>query len=88
MKRTIKKKAVARPRKSVDTSTYTGRFAVRLRSLREKAGLSVDELAEKSGIPKNTLFNWEGAKRSPSIEQLPQLAESLGTTVRTLMPKE
>ena len=77
-----------RARKEVDISTYTGRFAVRLKALREKAGLSVEELAEKSGIPRNTIFNWEGSKRSPSIEQFPQLAESLGVTIRNLMPQK
>jgi transcriptional regulator with XRE-family HTH domain len=85
MKRSNRKKSM-RPRKEVDTSSYTGRFAVRLRMLREKAGYTVEELAEVTGIPKNTLWNWEGAKRSPSIEQLPQVADALGVTVRTLMP--
>jgi len=76
-----------RIRKPFDTDTYTGRFAVRLKKLREKAGLTVEELAQQSGIPKNTLFNWEGAKRSPSIEQFPQLAEALEIKVRTLLPE-
>ncbi len=76
----------ARPRKPIDTSTYEGRFAARLKMLREKAGLSVDELAEKSGIPKRTLFNWESMERSPSINQFPQLSAALGVTIRTLMP--
>ena len=79
---------MARPRKAVDVSTYEGRFAARLKQLREKAGLTVEQLAEKSGIPKNTLWNWEGAKRIPQIDQFPQLAKSLGITVRTLMPQE
>ena len=79
---------MARPRKEVDTSTYTGRFAVRLKSLREKAGMSVDELAEQSGIPKRTLWNWESGEKIPGIEQFPQLAESLGVTIRTLMPQK
>ena len=78
----------ARPRKKVDSSTYPGRFALRLRMLREKAGLSVEELAEKSGIPRRTLFNWEGGERSPSIEQFPQLAEALRVKIRSLMPEK
>jgi len=76
----------ARPRKEVDASTYTGRFAVRLKMLREKAGLSVDQLAEKSGIPKRTLFSWESDTKIPGIDRLPLLAESLGVTARTLIP--
>ena len=77
-----------RQRKEIDTTTYTGRFAERLRTLREKKRLTVDELAVKSGISERTLFSWEGAERSPSIEQLPQLASALGVSVRTLMPEK
>ena len=80
------RKRMARPRKAIDTSSYTGRFAERLKKLREKAGLSVDELAEKSGISRTTLFNWESATNEPKLGQLPQVAESLGVTVRTLIP--
>ena len=77
---------MARPRKPVDTSTYTGRFAVRLKMLREKAGLTVEELAEASGIPTRTLWNWESDTKIAGIDRLPQLAPALGVTVRTLMP--
>ena len=80
--------AAARPRKELDTSTYPGRFAMRLKMLREKAGLSVEELAEKSGIPRRTLFNWESGERSASIEQFPQLAEALKVKIRLLMPEK
>lgn len=37
--------AAARPAKPVDESTYGGRFAQRLKALREKAGKTVDQLA-------------------------------------------
>jgi len=79
---------MARPRKAIDTSTYTGRFAARLKMLREKTGMSVDELAEKSGISRTTLFNWESSIREPLIGQLPQLAEALKIKVRTLLPTD
>ena len=81
-----KRKTVARPRKEVDTSTYTGRFAARLKMLRENTGLSVDELSEKSGIPRQTLYDWESTKASPPVKELPKLAETLGVKVRTLLP--
>ncbi len=42
--------------------------------LREKAGLSVDELAEKSGIPRTTLYDWESNKKIAGIDRLPQVA--------------
>jgi transcriptional regulator with XRE-family HTH domain len=82
-----KKKNMARPRKEIDTSTYTGRFAARLKMLRERAGMSVEELAEASGITAATLYDWEKARCTPGIERLPLLAEALQIKVRTLLPE-
>ncbi len=78
----------ARPRKPIDTSTYEGRFAARLKMLREKAGLSVLELADKTGMPARTLQNWESMTSSPVDESLPTIAEALGVKLRTLMPEK
>lgn len=77
-----------KPRKEIDTSTYTGRFAERLRTLREKKGLSIKELADKTGISDRTLYSWESAEFSPSIEQLPLIAESLGVKISKLLPEK
>jgi transcriptional regulator with XRE-family HTH domain len=79
---------MARPRKEVSTDTYAGRFALRLKTLREDAGLTVAELSKKSGIPVNTLLDWESADRRPPIEKLPELAELLGVSIRSLLPKK
>ena len=79
---------MARPRKEVDTSTYTGRFAVRLKTLRQRAGLSVDELAELTGISRQTLYDWESTKASPPVKELPKLSEHLGVKIRTLLPEK
>jgi len=79
-----------RPRKNdkIDTNTYCGRFAARLRMLREKEGLTVEELAEKTGIPMITLYTWECGRRTPVKEEFPALAEALNVNVRNLLPKE
>ena len=87
MKSTEKKRMSPKPRKEVDTSTYTGRFAVRLRSLREKRGMSVEQLAEASGIPKRTIFNWESDTKIAGIDRLPELAKALEIKTRTLLPE-
>jgi len=87
MKRTNKEKAVPRKRKEIDDSTYSGRFAVRLRELRDNAGLSTRELSEKSGIPKSTIEGWECGKRSAVNEEFPALAEALGVKTRVLFPE-
>lgn len=75
-----------RKRKQVDESTYVGRFATRLRKLREEKKMSVEGLAEKSGIPRTTLYNWESAIRAPSIEMFPELCDALEVSIRKLMP--
>ena len=78
----------ARPRKEVTPDTYSARFALRLKELREKAGLTVDQLAEKSGIPRRTLFSWESATRQPLIGHLPQLAAALRIKISKLLPEK
>jgi transcriptional regulator with XRE-family HTH domain len=75
-------------RKEPDASTYSGRFAIRLRTLREKAKLTVEDLSAQSGIPRTTLYNWEQGIRNPPFDILPQLADSLGIKIRNLMPEK
>lgn len=77
----------ARSRKPVDETTYIGKFAVRLRKLREKTGMNIDQLAEASGIPQRTLYHWESGTKAPTIERFPELAEALNVKVRTLLPE-
>jgi len=79
---------MARPRREIDTSTYSGRFAVRLRALREKAGLSVAEVSEMTGIHKKSLYDWESGLREPSLNHYPILAKALKIKTRTLFPEE
>ena len=80
---------MARPRKAVDTSAYTGRFAVRLKSLREKAGLTIEEFAETVEVKVITVYTWELGTRAPNIADLPKIAESLGLkSIRTLFPEK
>ena len=71
-----------------DDSIYSGRFAARLRALREKAGLTVEDLVTATGIPRGTLYNWEAGIRMPPIDMFPILAKALGVKVRTLLPDE
>ena len=72
----------------IDTSTYSGRFAVRLRELREKAGLSVQEVSMTIGVPERTLYGWEAAYSEPRYDILPVLAALYGVkSPRTLLPE-
>ena len=75
-------------RKEPDTRMYSGRFAARLRTLREKAGLTVEDLVEATGFPQRTLYRWESGLRVPPVDAYPILAAALGVKVRTLLPEE
>jgi transcriptional regulator with XRE-family HTH domain len=76
-------------RKQPDDSTYAGRFAIRLRSQREKSGLTVEEVAAQIGVSVNAVYYWENGERQPKISDLPTIAEVLGTKrVLDILPKE
>lgn len=75
-------------RKQPDKDTYSGRFAIRLRELREKAGLTVEEVVEQMEIPRRTYYNWESSISVPPLEVFPELAAVLGTEPRSLLPKQ
>ena len=77
-----------RPRKEVDTTAYSGRFSVHLRTLREKAGLTVEEVAASMDVTIGTIYFWEKAMSFPKVDQLPPLARVLKLKdVRSLFPK-
>ena len=83
-----KNSPMGRKRKAVDTSTYSGRFAVRLRELRDKQGLTTRELSEKTGIPKSTIESWDSGTNIPHLDKFPAIAKALKTTPKNLLPKE
>lgn len=80
--------------KAPDESTYSGRFAARLRALREKAGLTGQQAAEairQAGyeLGERSYYNWESGKASPPIDAFPVLAKVLKqASPRTLLPTE
>jgi Predicted transcriptional regulators len=76
-------------RKEPDASTYAGRFAIRLRTLREKAGLTPEEAAEKIGVSAKSIYNWESGIREMSQNYYPVAAEALGLkSIRALIPEK
>jgi transcriptional regulator with XRE-family HTH domain len=87
MRRKTEKWDMSPARKEPDKTSYAGRFAIRLRKLREDAGLSVIEVAEAMGVTPTTVYDWESTKSQPQISQLPQIAGVLGVSIRTLMAK-
>lgn len=86
--------AAARPAKQVDDSTYAGRFALGLKKLREKAGLTVEGLAAELNsngftVAPRTLYAWESGRNEPPLNAFPALATSLKLKrIRDLLPTE
>lgn len=59
-------------------------FAKKLRDRRAELGWSQEELAERSGIGRRSLVEYEKGKRFPRAVQLARLGEALGTGVEYL----
>ena len=79
----------ARPRKTIDTSTYEGRFAARLKELREKAKLTPEQVAEALGMNLSSIYHWESGTRAPNIGDLPAVAKVLKLKkTKDLLPNE
>ena len=60
-------------------------FGPRLRSLRESAGLSETELAEKVGTDQNHISNWEQSLPEPEFAVVERLAFALGVPAVELL---
>ncbi len=56
-----------------------------IREVREKRGMTQRQLADMSGVSRNTVINWEGKKRTPDADDIRRLALALNTTAAYLM---
>ena len=82
------------PLREIDQSTFPGRFAARLRSLRERKKLTGEQVAEKISragysVSSRAYYAWEGAERQPPLEAFPAIAKVFGLkSPRFLLPSE
>src|SRR5262245_27425572 len=53
-------------------------FGARLKELREGAGLTQTELADKAGLSQRAVSHWEQGLREPVLSNLVALSEALG----------
>lgn len=57
---------------------------MRIRAMREAAGLQQSVVAERMGVVPACICNWERELALPRARQLPQLAQVLGCTINDL----
>lgn len=60
-------------------------FQVRLKALRERAGLSQAALAKKVGVGQSTVGMWESGRNKPENAKLEALANLLGVSTDYLL---
>lgn len=63
-------------------------FAQKLRQMREKAGLTQGDLADRLDVSRPAVSSWESGKIRPRLNKLQQLAELFDTTVADLMGED
>jgi len=63
-------------------------FSIRLRELREAAGLSQTELAEKLNLKRAALSNYEKDQREPNLETLIRLADYFNVSLDELVGRD
>ena len=61
---------------------------MRLRELRNKSGLTQNEIATKLGVSGQTILNWENKIYEPKISQLIELADLFGVSVDYLVERK
>jgi transcriptional regulator with XRE-family HTH domain len=61
-----------------------GRIARRVRDLRDESGLSLDALAERSGVSRSNISLIERGRSNPTAVVLDKLSAALGVTVAAL----
>ena len=55
-----------------------------VRTLRQRAGISMQELADAAGVSRQAVSSWEIEDAWPSSELLPAIARALGCTIDEL----
>lgn len=63
-------------------------FPARLRALRERAGLSQQQLSDRAGVRKATVSDLERGVKSPSLSTLDAVAQALGVPPAELLRPE
>lgn len=63
------------------------RLGARIRTIREKNGMSLEDLGAECGLERNTIYRIENGKVNTTVCTLKAIAEGLGTTFGELCKK-
>ena len=61
-------------------------FGTRLKTLRERAGLTQEQLAERMDVSGQSVWDWENGRKRPGLGRVPRLSEVLGVEPGLLFP--
>lgn len=61
-------------------------IGTKLRKLRDKRHLTHQEIADRLGVARTTVWNWENDETQFKVEHLPKLAEILEVDANDLLP--
>lgn len=75
------------PEKTRDRMGRTEGFGARLRQLRRDAGMTLQQVAERTGLALSTISKVENNRISPTYENIVRLAEGLSIDVAELFSK-
>jgi len=60
-------------------------FANNLKQIRNKMGISQEELAERIGVRQSAIANYEAGTRYPRLDQVEGIAKALKTSIEDLL---
>ena len=63
-------------------------FGTRLKTLRERAGLTQEQLAERMDVSGQSVWDWENGRKRPGLGRVPRLSEVLGVEPGSLFPSQ
>lgn len=61
---------------------------MKIKEIREKNGITQDELARKLNVKQSAVAMWEAGKNSPTAAKIPTLARVLGCEINDLFDAE
>lgn len=76
---------VQRESQNGSSSEFASPLAMRIRGLREAAGMSQAHLAELVFVSRQTVINWEKGRTLPDAESLKRLSAAFGITLDALL---